>query len=59
MRNPPAGFIVVAAVMDDGAKALKEFPWLVREWFQEMGSVEIWHLEYRLSFAFIGIMGKT
>ena len=31
---------------------------LANEWLGEMGSHEIWNLEYRQGFAFIGTYGK-
>ena len=46
------GFIVIAACKDECTKNLSDKG---RLWFANMGSKEIWKLEYRCGFAFIGI----
>lgn len=40
----PEGYIVVAACKDDCAANLSKYS---RQWFANMGSREIWNLEYR------------
>ena len=55
-RLVPDGFIVVAACMDD---SVSELSYAGRKWFSEMGSTEIWSLDSRRSFAFIGVMGRN
>ena len=52
----PDGSIVCAACKDDCRSSLSVG---VKLWFDMMGSQEIWNLEYRQGFAFIGIIGKT
>ena len=47
----PEGYIVVAASEDDGASQLSL---KAKQWFGNMGSLRIWDLKYRASFAFIG-----
>lgn len=55
-QDIPKGCIVLAACQDDMSTNLSmDF----KEWFSEMGSTEIWQLEYRQAFAFIGVMGKS
>lgn len=50
------GSIVVAACMDECVSSLS---WEAKKWFSGMGSKEIWNLEYRQGFCFIGISGQT
>ena len=52
----PKGRIVAAACEDDCTSSLS--PELIK-WFSDMGSKEISQLEYRQSFAFIGVIGKS
>lgn len=49
------GSIVVAACKDECVTALTQDN---RQWFADMGSKEIWDLQYRRAFAFIGIFGR-
>ena len=49
--NVPAGCILVAACKDDCVTNLSQ---KAKAWFAKMGSKEIWNLEYRQGFAFIG-----
>ena len=49
-----AGDIVVAACKDDCANNLSEE---CKEWFENMGSKEIWRLKPGQAFAFIGTKG--
>lgn len=51
----PEGYIVVAACKDDCVTKLSQYG---KQWFANMGSVEIWNLEYRQGFAFVGISGR-
>ena len=52
----PEGYIIVAACKDDCVTSLSTKG---KQWFASMGSLEIWKLAYRESFAFIGkIKGK-
>ena len=50
------GHIVVAACKDDMIKNLSEDG---KRFFANMGSKEIWNLQFRQGFAFIGITGRT
>ena len=50
-RDWPDGYIVVAASEDDCASQLSL---KAKQWFGNMGSLRIWDLKYRASFAFIG-----
>ena len=54
-QDIPAGFIVVAACKDDCATRLSE---RAKGWFADMGSKEIWKLEYRQGFVFISVRGS-
>lgn len=54
-KGVPDGYIVVAACQDECARSLSP---VARYWFRGMGSEEIWDLQYRHSFAFIGISGR-
>ena len=54
-KRIPRGRIVIAACKDDCATKLA---WNSRKWFADMGSEEIWNLEYRQGFAFIGVKGE-
>ena len=49
------GLIVAAACKDECYKELSDD---CKLWFVIMGSMSIWDLNYRNSFAFIGIVGK-
>ena len=51
----PDGSIVVAAGKDECSAAMNN---VCKAWFADMGSAEIWNLEYRHSFAFIGTAGQ-
>lgn len=51
----PDGHIVVAACMDECVNNLST---QVMEWFAGMGSKDVWSLEYRQGFAFIGVQGN-
>ena len=51
----PPGSIVVAAGQDECAEQLSTY---VKQWFADMGSKDVFQLEYRCAFAFIGINGK-
>lgn len=51
----PQGFIVVAACKDECAKKLSK---KARDWFVQMGSIQINKLLQGQSFAFIGYMGR-
>ena len=53
-KGVTAGRIVVAACKDDCVTRLS---WEVRRWFGGMGSEEIWDLEVRHGWAFIGTSG--
>ena len=48
--------IVAAACKDDCVSNLSD---RCKMWFAEMGSEEIWNLEFRHGFAFIGVIGKS
>ena len=50
------GHIVVAACMDECSNKLSYY---AKMWFRSMGSEEIWDLEYRDGFVFIGVCGET
>ena len=54
-RGIPEGRIVVAACKDDCTRKLSQAGKL---WFASMGSKEIWNLEYRCGFVFIGASGQ-
>ena len=54
-NNIPDGFIVVAACKDDAQYNLSHY---TKHFFNECGSLIIWDLEYRESFAFIGVKGE-
>ena len=54
-KNAPHGTIVAAACKDDCSTKLSEE---AKKWFAKMGSEEIWNLDYRQGFAFIGKIGK-
>lgn len=49
------GSIVVAACKDECATFIKSN---ALKWFHDMGSKELCNIQFRQSFAFIGIMGK-
>ena len=51
LRGLPTGYIVVAACKDE---MTTELSGLAKHWLGEMGSLNIWKLEYRDSFVFIG-----
>ena len=44
-------FIIVAACKDECVTKLSFY---AKKWFSNMGSAEIWNLQYREAFAFIG-----
>ena len=48
------GYIVVAACKDDMTSHLSLEG---KQWFADMGSTEVWNLEHRSSFTFIGTTG--
>lgn len=50
------GSIVMAACMDDCVTSLSK---KCKQWFADMGSKEIWNVEYRQGFSFIGILGRN
>lgn len=50
-RDIPEGHIIVAACQDDCATALSE---KAKQWFADMGAIEIWNVGYREGYAFIG-----
>ena len=54
-KEVPDGHIVVAACKDDCVKNLSTEG---KNWFTKLGSKEIWDLQYRHGFAFIGISGR-
>ena len=57
LRNGvPEGCIIIAACKDECTRHLS---FRAKQWFEDMGSKEIWNLEYRHGFAFIGIHGKN
>ena len=51
----PKDSVIVAACADDCISHLS-FPG--KKWFSDMGSREIWNLEYRCGFSFIGVVGR-
>lgn len=51
----PNHFIVAAACKDECSEQLS---FGGRKWFESMGSTEIWNVDYRQSFAFIGVYGS-
>lgn len=55
IESIPDGTIVVAACKDECVTKLSKY---CKEWFSGMGSQEIWNLQYRNAFAFIGRMGR-
>ena len=54
-HDVPRNHIIVAACKDECVKNLSQ---TCKMWLSDMGSKEIWNLEYRCSYAFIGISGK-
>ena len=48
-------YIIIAACKDDCTKNLT---WNSRKWFTDLGSRQVEKIQYRCSFAFIGIIGK-
>lgn len=48
----PECYIVAAACKDDCSKGLSQY---AKNWFRSMGAEEIQRVEYRQSFAFIGV----
>ena len=48
-------YIVAAACKDDMARLLHK---KCKDWFEHMGSKQIYNLKYRMGFAFIGVIGK-
>lgn len=55
-KGVPDGFIVVAACKDEFVSNLSESG---KQWFAKMGSKDIWRLQFRQGFAFIGKSGIT
>ena len=55
-QDVPENSIVVAACQDECSTKLS---WNSKKWFSDMGSQEIWKLQYRHAFAFIGVKGKS
>ena len=51
----PEGHIVAAACQDECHTNLSQSAKL---WFEDMGSKEIWNLDYRKGFSFVGISGR-
>lgn len=49
------GFIVVVACMDDCVTKLSQ---KAKDWFESLGSREIWNLEKKHGFAFIAVKGR-
>ena len=54
-QGVPDGYIVIAACKDDCVTKLSQKG---KTWFANMGSKEIWKVQYRYGWAFIGINGK-
>lgn len=54
--NITEGHIIVAACKDDFVNNLSENG---KQWFANMGSKEIWNVQYRQGFTFIGLSGKN
>ena len=54
-NNFTDGVIVAAACMDECVWSLSHQG---KQWFADMGSKEIWKLEYRCGFAFVGVIGR-
>ena len=52
----PAGQLVIAACKDD---CITRMSGKGKQFFSDMGSQEIWDLQYRQAFVFIGIIGKV
>ena len=52
----PEGCIIAAACKDECATNLSA---TAKQWFSDMGSKEVWNLEYRHGFAFIGVSGRN
>lgn len=55
-KRIPEGYIIVAACKDDCVTQLSKTG---KQWFADLGSKEIWNLEYRQGFAFVGLSGKV
>lgn len=51
----PKGFVVAAACKDDCMTQLSD---KCKQWFGDMGSKDVWELEYQCAFAFVGLIGK-
>ena len=54
-KKIPQGVIVVATSMD---QSLSRLSLKAKQWFQTIGSKEIWNLKYDEGFAFITVMGR-
>lgn len=54
MNESDDGFIIIVACKDDCVKNLSD---KCKEWFYDMGSEEINHLEYREGYSFVGKTG--
>ena len=52
----PEGHIVIAACKDDCSTHMSQ---QAKQWLADMGSQEVWNLQYRDSFAFIGVHGRN
>ena len=55
IKTIPDGHVIVAACKDDCMYRLSQD---VKAWFARMGSKEVWNLEYRQGFSFIGVNGE-
>ena len=51
----PTGHIIVAACKDD---CMAKLSLEGRKWFQNLGSKQIWNVQYRCGFVFIGAAGR-
>lgn len=51
----PYSYIIVAACKDECMTHLSR---KCKLWFTNMGSKDVWKIEYRKGFAFIGVSGK-
>lgn len=51
----PEGFIVIAACQEECVKKMTQ---KIKKWFTDMGSSEIWNIQHRQAFAFIGIADR-
>ena len=51
----PQNFIIIAACMDE---CVNKLSLAGKQWFADMGSKEIWKVDYRCGFVFIGLIGQ-